>query len=562
MLDKLTTFDQFANLIKIKTELLKKLLYSIKAGKAYISFDIPKKGGGYRTIHAPKKELKKIQKYIVYKILKHINEIQKDKDIKTNISHAFEKRKSIITNAKIHRNKKFILNIDLKDFFDSFHFGRVAGYFEKNRELKFSRETSILLAKIFCCDGKLPQGAPSSPMISNLICNIFDMRILRLAKKFKLDYTRYADDLSFSTNDKNFIKFYDDFMTKLNNEVKRAGFNINDKKTRLLYKDSRQEVTGLIVNKKIGVKREYVKSTRAMANTLYNKGSFYINEKEATLNQLEGRFNFIDQIDRYNNKIQKANKKNDKTLNSREKEYQKFLFYKYFYANSKPLILTEGKTDILYIKAALKNLYSDYPKLIEKVNNKFNFKISFLERSSRLEYFFGITKDGADSLMNIYNYYSGEYGKLNLLNFFKKKETKSCKPVILLYDNELQKINGNKKPLSKFINKAVKEDKDNFKKIIQKKLYNNLLGNLYLATIPIVDTNKQEAEIEDLLNKEVLEHKINNRSFSKDPKNGNEYGKNELSKYVFKNYSNINFQNFKKLLDTLQNIIEEYEIKI
>ncbi|WP_103634344.1 retron Ec67 family RNA-directed DNA polymerase/endonuclease [Campylobacter concisus] len=387
MLDKLTTFDQFANLIKIKTELLKKLLYSIKAGKAYISFDIPKKGGGYRTIHAPKKELKKIQKYIVYKILKHINEIQKDKDIKTNISHAFEKRKSIITNAKIHRNKKFILNIDLKDFFDSFHFGRVAGYFEKNRELKFSRETSILLAKIFCCDGKLPQGAPSSPMISNLICNIFDMRILRLAKKFKLDYTRYADDLSFSTNDKNFIKFYDDFMTKLNNEVKRAGFNINDKKTRLLYKDSRQEVTGLIVNKKIGVKREYVKSTRAMANTLYNKGSFYINEKEATLNQLEGRFNFIDQIDRYNNKIQKANKKNDKTLNSREKEYQKFLFYKYFYANSKPLNLTEGKTDILYIKAALKNLYSDYPKLIEKVNNKFNFKISFLERSSRLEYF-------------------------------------------------------------------------------------------------------------------------------------------------------------------------------
>lgn len=306
------------------------------------------------------------------------------------------------------------------------------------------------------------------------------MRILRLAKKFKLDYTRYADDLSFSTNDKNFIKFYDDFMTKLNNEVKRAGFNINDKKTRLLYKDSRQEVTGLIVNKKIGVKREYVKSTRAMANTLYNKGSFYINEKEATLNQLEGRFNFIDQIDRYNNKIQKANKKNDKTLNSREKEYQKFLFYKYFYANSKPLILTEGKTDILYIKAALKNLYSDYPKLIEKVNNKFNFKISFLERSSRLEYFFGITKDGADSLMNIYNYYSGEYGKLNLLNFFKKKETKSCKPVILLYDNELQKINGNKKPLSKFINNAVKEDKDNFKKIIQKKLYNNLLGNLYL----------------------------------------------------------------------------------
>ena len=117
------------------------------------------------------------------------------------------------------------------------------------------------IAQIACYEGKLPQGAPSSPIITNMICNIFDMRLLRLAKKYKLDYTRYADDLSFSTNDKKFVDFEKQFFEELTQEINRAGFSINDKKTRVQYKDSHQEVTGIVVNKKLNVDRTYYKET-------------------------------------------------------------------------------------------------------------------------------------------------------------------------------------------------------------------------------------------------------------------------------------------------------------
>src|SRR5690625_5757469 len=102
-----------------------------------------------------------------------------------------------------------------------------------------------------------------------------------------------------------------------------------------------------------------------MTNYLYKNVFFKINDELVTLNQLEGRFAFINQLTRYNN-IKYGTAKNFKSFHSRELEYQKFLFYKYFFANSKPLIVTEGKTDIAYLKAALKNLYNEYPKLVTK----------------------------------------------------------------------------------------------------------------------------------------------------------------------------------------------------
>ena len=102
------------------------------------------------------------------------------------------------------------------------------------------------------------------------------MRLLKIAKSYKLDYTRYADDLTFSTNDELFLQRKDEFFQKLKNEIELSGFKINDKKTRLQYKDSRQLVTGLVVNEKINVPREYYKDTRAMAHSLYTKGEFTI----------------------------------------------------------------------------------------------------------------------------------------------------------------------------------------------------------------------------------------------------------------------------------------------
>ena len=103
-----------------------------------------------------------------------------------------------------------------------------------------------------------------------------------------------------------------------------------------------------------------------MADSLYKTGCFDNNGVEGTVSQLEGKFAFIDQLDKYNNIKDVSQQHSVFCLNGREKQYQKFLFYRYFFAHEKPVIVTEGKTDIKYIKAALKNLYTEYPELNRK----------------------------------------------------------------------------------------------------------------------------------------------------------------------------------------------------
>lgn len=291
-----------------------------------------------------------------------------------------------------------------------------------------------------------------------MIAKILDYRIVKIAKKYRFAYTRYADDMTFSTNrdlssnKSRASKELQHFMEELENVITSSGFKINPKKTRLSDETQRQEVTGLIVNKKIGVKREYIKNTRAMAFKLYKDEKFEIDGKQGTMEQLTGRFAFILQISQYNNyllykkslvennfeyqknllgrnsskksaskyywkyifynrdlrkelfynkqhkkyslpqefySINEAEKETYMSLfDSREKEYKKFLFYKYFFGNDKPMIVTEGKTDSKYIKAALKKLYKRYPELIEKINGNFIFKIDFLKHSNTAEYLF------------------------------------------------------------------------------------------------------------------------------------------------------------------------------
>src|SRR5690606_30527852 len=112
--------------------------------------------------------------------------------------------------------------------------------------------------------------------------------------------------------------------------INRAGFKVNENKKRLQYSDSRQVVTGLVVNKKIHVNRNYYKETRAMAHHLYIHGNFEINGKLSTINQLEGRFSFINQLTWYNNEVD-GKKHHFENLCAREREYQKFLCYKYLF---------------------------------------------------------------------------------------------------------------------------------------------------------------------------------------------------------------------------------------
>lgn len=556
--EDIKTRNELAEFMGIPLKRLTHILFKEKTENCYNSFDIPKKRGGYRRINAPKKKLKYIQKRLSEKLFEVYIEIGKQNGYRYNISHAFEKRKSIMTNARIHKNKKIVVNLDLLDFFDTFHIGRVCGYFEKNENFKLPHIVAATIAQIACYNGKLPQGSPCSPIITNLICQAFDMRLLKISKKFKLDYTRYADDLTFSTNDKKFLEIKEKFFEEIEKEILKLGFKVNPQKTRLVLNDSRQEVTGLIVNEKLGVKTEFVKKTRAMAHNLYARGNFFIEDGlEGSIEQLQGRFAFIDQVDKFNNKNNKN--KNSYLLNSREKQYQLFLFYKIFFATDSPVIITEGKTDIIYLKAALKSLHKDYPKLVTKdKNGKFRYKITFLNRNSKLAYFFRMSGTGADAMMNLYRFCCGKDNRPDYYDYFETKFNVIAKaPVLFLFDNELKNKD---KPLYKFVrfiknNNLVENIED-----IRSDLLITLKSNVFLITNQLMN-GKDECEIEDLFLQDVLGTELKGKRFCrKDKYDINKfYGKEVFSKHVISKYQTIDFSNFKPILDNIVKSIELWE---
>ena len=541
-----------AKLINVELRAITYVLYKKGIEKSYTSFEIPKKAGGTRVIDSPNKQLKRIQRRLGKKIYDiHKNYIDQNR-IASNISHGFEMGKGIITNARIHKNKKYLLNIDIANFFSSINFGRVQGYFNKSQEFMFSKEVSTIISQLVCYEKKLPQGAPTSPIISNLIFNIVDLRILSLAKKYKLSYTRYADDMSFSTNNKAFRTDHIEFIQELKVLLKNSGFDINESKTRLEYYSSRQEVTGLTVNKKINARRKFIKQTRAMVDQLFKTDSFKIDGVIGTEEQLEGRLAFINQLDWYNNDLEseskknKGNKKYISGLNAREKQYQYFLFYKYFFRPSKPTIVTEGKTDIIHIKAALMKYSDRYPNLITKNDSgKYVFNLYFLNKSKRLKYFLGIVQNGADTMKNIWNFYNGKNNCDNIFKYINDKSEygviRAVNPVILLFDNEKH----SDKPLRKFL-KHIGMNAESDKPFLK------LNANLYLQKIPRV--NNSDSEIEDLYSKEILNISINGKKFEKIVKDEDTFSKDIFSKYILEHYQEIDFSNFLPLLDSINNI--------
>lgn len=543
---------EVAKLINIELRAITYVLYKKGIEESYKSFEIPKKAGGTRVIDSPNKQLKRIQTQLGKKVYDiHKNYIDQ-KRIASNISHGFETGKSIITNARIHKNKKYLLNIDIANFFSSINFGRVQGYFNKSQEFMFSKEVSTIISQLVCYEKKLPQGAPTSPIIFNLIFNIVDLRILSLAKKYKLSYTRYADDMSFSTNNKAFRTDHIEFIQELKVLLKNSGFDINESKTRLEYYSSRQEVTGLTVNKKINARRKFIKQTRAMVDQLFKTDSFKIDGVIGTEEQLEGRLAFINQLDWYNNDLEseskknKGNKKYISGLNAREKQYQYFLFYKYFFRPSKPTIVTEGKTDIIHIKAALMKYSDRYPNLITKNDSgKYVFNLYFLNKSKRLKYFLGIVQNGADTMKNIWNFYNGKNNCDNIFKYINDKSEygviRAVNPVILLFDNEKH----SDKPLRKFL-KHIGMNAESDKPFLK------LNANLYLQKIPRV--NNSDSEIEDLYSKEILNISINGKKFEKIVKDEDTFSKDIFSKYILEHYQEIDFSNFLPLLDSINNI--------
>ena len=269
----LSTRGELANLLNITEKSLIYYLYRIPIHKRYSTFKIPKKNGSERLISSPATHLKSAQKKlsgILYEIYTPYNE-----------THGFVKKKSILSNAKIHvtatKKPQWILNVDIQDFFGSINFGRVRGLFLKP-PYRCNADIATLLAQICCHDNKLPQGAPTSPIISNLICRQLDRELRKVARENKCEYSRYADDITFSSRAKFFPKKLAKILNddeseetvKLGYELRRVfknnGFEINSDKSRLSYHSERQEVTGLTVNEKPNVKRQFVREIRAMLN--------------------------------------------------------------------------------------------------------------------------------------------------------------------------------------------------------------------------------------------------------------------------------------------------------
>jgi len=269
-----------AHLLDIELKILTFLIYKLDSSQRYYKFDIKKKIKGTRQITAPIGSLKTIQKKLL-----RILEVTFLPRIS---AHGFIKNKSIVTNAENHCKKNYILNIDLKDFFPSIHFGRVRGLFMA-RPFLFSDRISTLLAQICCFEKRLPQGAPTSPIISNMICFKMDKQLLKLASKSKCYYTRFADDITISTNLAHFpdhiaqiINTSNGVKIVLGNELNAIittdnGFQINQNKLRLFNKNRRQEVTGLVTNKFTNVKRVYLRQVSAM---LHAWGKFGLDNAE------------------------------------------------------------------------------------------------------------------------------------------------------------------------------------------------------------------------------------------------------------------------------------------
>ena len=157
MINEVGDRNELADLLGVTHQKFTYILYVKHVENMYSSFEIPKKSGGVRLINAPDKNLKYIQQKLADELYKYRNRLLNEKKI-TGVSHAFEKRKNIFTNAKEHRNKRFVLNVDLENFFDNIHFGRVRGYFIKNKDFQLSEEVATIIAQLTCYHGSLPQG--------------------------------------------------------------------------------------------------------------------------------------------------------------------------------------------------------------------------------------------------------------------------------------------------------------------------------------------------------------------------------------------------------------------
>lgn len=277
-----------------------------RAGAAlvhYRRYSIPKKTGGMRGISAPKPSLAKAQRWVFERI---VGQLRVEPE-----AHGFVPSRSIVTNAAPHVGKRVVLNLDLEEFFPSVTWKRAKGLF---MAIGYSEQVSTLLASLTTepprvevdLDGRhlhvaigarrLPQGACTSPAITNVLCRALDRRLAGLAGSFGFVYTRYADDLTFSSDSADKVGALLGFIRRI---VADEGFTEHAKKTRIMRRGRRQEVTGVVVNEKPSVAREEVRELRAILHNAGRHGFDSQNRKNhpAFVEHLRGRIAFVAMVD-------------------------------------------------------------------------------------------------------------------------------------------------------------------------------------------------------------------------------------------------------------------------
>jgi RNA-directed DNA polymerase len=446
----------------------------------------------------------------------------------------------------------------LEEFFPSINFGRVRGFFLKTRDFTLQERVATVIAQIVCHENSLPEGSPCSPIISNLVTHVLDMHLVKLASECGCTYSRYADDLTFSTNKKEFpFQIAVPAETSaglahlwlpgesLRQVIERSGFRINSKKTRMMYRDSRQNVTGLVVNKKINVAREYHHNIRAMVHRLVTTGQFEILEastkdekvvlgkRPGTLNELHGMLGFIDSVE-YHNKTQSHER--PVRPSSRESAYRQFLLYSTFYAPTAPVLICEGPTDNVYFTHAIRSLAGELPALVEQVpGGKMRLKIRLYKYTrSNTARLLGLNDGGSSVLGKFIRTYRNETARFAGPGL--------TEPVIMIYDND-----DGANSIRTAINDVSKV------KSTRAEAFMHVVRNLYAVPTPL-QSGVTSSKVEDFFDSRIKATVIEGKSFHE----GNSfdthkhYGKKVFAHMVIRpNADKVDFSGFRPLLQNI-----------
>lgn len=557
-----TELRDVADLLGFKVKALAYLLYGMSPEARYSSFQVAKASGGTRDILAPIAPLKLVQKRLSDHLQSCLSDIEKSQIARPDraISHGFKPGFSIATNAANHVGREWVFNLDLKDFFPSINFGRVRGYFIKNKHFQLNEKVATILAQIICHDNQLPQGAPTSPVVSNLIAGLLDIRLNQIASRNRCSFSRYADDITFSTNLKQFpnsISRRDmsgswEASPRLKKQIVRSGFQINDAKTRMQLKRSRQDVTGLVVNSGIGVKREKVKLLRTQVQSLLRIGSCHTNkmtnggalQEPVSPATVQGRLSHLHWV-----KLQADG--SERVPVDWKKEpgyvqlYRKFLDHQLLVTGSRPTIICEGKTDNIYIRCAA-SMLANAPANLKDANHADGLGIRlfrYTKTTSAIQRLGGGTGD----LKNFIGNYSERLKAIGANSF--------ASPVIIVVDND----NGAKKGK---LNSVVKSASGSKIPIDGSKDFYCVSHNLYIVYTPRL-ADGGDTMIEDFLPVAAKTQKLGNKTLELDDKKLDDkknYGKVLLAEQIVsRQKAQIDFSGFLPLLNRISKAIEHFD---